>query len=264
MYFGFLNIGIKYEKKLILDDVTMEFPKGSINIIIGRNGCGKSSLLKCVSGAVSPFKGCVEFEDKNIREYSRKFVAKKVAYLPQMHYSPQDLDVYTLISYGRYPYRMLGKGRTKEDADVIEKTLEMVGLSELRNHKLNTLSGGEKQRTWIAMTLCKQPEVLILDEPTTYLDISYQIEVLDMVKKLNEECGITIIMVLHDLNLAARYADYLYAIKNGKLCVKGKPSEVLTVASMRDIFQIDTIIQEDSVHNCPYSIPLHMIKSEAI
>ncbi len=186
-----------------------------------------------------------------------KFIAQKIAYLAQVHPSPPDIDVRTLVSYGRYPYTKFGRGLTAVDGEVIDRVLQMTGLMTLQHQVLSTLSGGERQRAWIAMTICQEPEILILDEPTTYLDISYQVEVLELIRRLNREMGITIIMVLHDLNLAARYSDRLYAIKDGGLCASGRPAEVLTRQNLKEIFQIDAVVYQDEINHCPFFIPLH-------
>lgn len=183
---------------------------------------GKSSLLKTISKAVTPRNGQIIYQDKKLSQYPPKILAQKIAYLAQVHTSPPDIDVRTLVSYGRYPHSKFGRGLTARDGEVIDKALSLTGLESLQNQILSTLSGGERQRAWIAMTICQEPEILVLDEPTTYLDISYQVEVLELVRKLNRELGITIIMVLHDLNLAARYSDRLYAIKDRRSARTGR------------------------------------------
>ena len=256
MYFGFQNISVGYGKKIVLSGFCADIPKGKIITIIGQNGCGKSTLLKTVSKAVSPKEGSVIFCDKKLGEYAPKKLAQKIAYLSQVHESPPDIDVRTLVSYGRYPYSRFGRGMTYADAEVIDHALSLTGLTELQWRILSTLSGGERQRAWIAMTIAQEPEILILDEPTTYLDVSYQVEVLELVKKLNKELGITIIMVLHDLNLAARYSDLLIAIKKGELYACGKPSEIVNEKYLKELFEIEASVYTDSIHDCPYFIPL--------
>ena len=255
MYFGFRNITIRFGKKTVLENLNLEIPKGKIVTIIGQNGCGKSSLLKTVSKAVTPKSGDAVYEDGELKRYAPKLLAQKIAYLAQVHTSPPDIDVRTLVSYGRYPYSKFGRGLTAADAEVIDRALEMTGLVGLQNQALATLSGGERQRAWIAMSICQEPEILILDEPTTYLDIGYQIEVLELVKNLNRTLGITILMVLHDLNLAARYSDILAAIKDGRVYVSGTPTEVLTVENLRTIFGIGSTVTRDEAHDCTFFIP---------
>lgn len=263
MYFGFQNITIGYGKKDIIRNLSVEIPRGKIVTIIGQNGCGKSSLLKTISRAVIPKNGNVIYGDKRLNQYSRKYLAQKIAYLAQTHHSPEDIDVRTLVSYGRYPYSRLGKRRTKRDEEIIDRALALTGLDALEKRILTTLSGGERQRAWIAMAICQEPEILILDEPTTYLDISYQVEVLETIKKLNQELNITIVMVLHDLNLAARYSDYMYAIKNGNICVAGEAKKVVTEKNLEEVFEIKAAVFEDKLNLCPYFIPLKtMIRGE--
>lgn len=256
MYFGFQNISICYGKKSVIENLSLDFPKGKVITIIGQNGCGKSSLLKTASKAVKPNGGEIIFEGKPIKEFKPKELAKKIAYLPQVHTSPPDIDVRTLVSYGRYPHSRFGRRLTEDDTATIEQSLELTGLTRLAHRTLRTLSGGERQRAWIAMTICQNPEILILDEPTTYLDISYQVEVLELVRELNQKLGITIIMVLHDLNLAARYSDLLYAIKDCCLCAGGCPCEVLTQKNLQSIFNIEADVFEDKTNRCPFFIPI--------
>ncbi len=256
MYFGFRGITIRFGKKTVLEDVSLEIPKGKIVSLIGQNGCGKSSLLKTISKAVTPRSGSAVYRDKEIKRYPPKVLAQKIAYLAQVHTSPPDIDVRTLVSYGRYPYSKFGRGLTAQDGVIIDRAIEMTGLRGLQTQALSTLSGGERQRAWIAMAICQEPEILILDEPTTYLDISYQVEVLELVRKLNREMGITIVMVLHDLNLAARYSDCLIAIKNSRICASGTPREVLTEENLERIFEIEAQVFEDARHGCPWFIPI--------
>ena len=255
MYFGFRNITVDYGKKNILNSLSLEVPKGKILTLIGQNGCGKSTLLKIIPRAVTPKTGFCELDGKALRDYRSKLLARRIAYLAQVHTSPPDIDVKTLVSYGRYPYLKRGRGMTKADGDIVSNVLEMTGLERLATQPLSTLSGGERQRAWIAMTVAQEPEILVLDEPTTYLDIGYQIEVLELVKRLNKTLGITILMVLHDLNLAARYSDILAAIKGGRVFGSGSPYEMLTVQNLKELFGIDADIIRDDEHDCPFFIP---------
>ncbi len=259
MYFGFKNIKITFDKKTVVEDITMDFKKGDIVTIIGQNGCGKSSLLRTLSNAVKPTSGSCIYLDKPLKEYKKREIAKKVAILPQIHDAPQDIDLRTLVSYGRFPYTSFSNALTEEDWKVVDRTMEATGITHLAKQKVSTLSGGERQRGWIAMTLCQEPEILVLDEPTTYLDINHQVEVLELISKLNKTLGITIIMVIHDINLALRYSDYIYTIKDGLVYREGKPFEVITKEFLRDVFSLDVTMYEDKVNNCPYFIPNNTI-----
>ncbi len=255
MYFGFQNVSVQYGKKTILSHLTLEVPKGKIMTLIGQNGCGKSTLLKIIPRAVTPKSGFCTLDDKPIGTYPAKVLARRIAYLAQVHTSPPDIDVRTLVSYGRYPYRRAGCGLTKADGKIIAEVIRMTGLEPLSEQPLATLSGGERQRAWIAMTVAQEPEILILDEPTTYLDIGYQMEVLELVRHLNRTLGITILMVLHDLNLAARYSDILAAIRDGNVYTSGTPGTVLTPENLRALFGIDATVTRDETHDCPFFIP---------
>lgn len=255
MYFGFEHISIAYGKKQILSDVTMEFERGKITTIIGPNGCGKSSLLKTIPRTVLPTAGRVIFEDKPLGCYPPKALAKRIAYLPQIHTSPDDISIRTLVSYGRYPYRKFGAGLTEEDTRIINETLEMTGLHHLSGRLVNNLSGGEKQRAWIAMTICQQPEILLLDEPITYLDVGYQVEVLELVRELCDRLKITIVMVLHDMNFTARYSERIYVLKDGGVHSYGSPDAVIARDNLREVFHIDSQLYRDARNSCPVVIP---------
>ena len=184
MYFGFERITVSYGKHAVLSDVTLEVPRGSITVLIGRNGCGKSSLLKTVSRAVKPKAGRVILEGRSLMAYTPRQLAKRIAYLGQAVPMPSDIDVETLVSYGRYPHTAPGRGITAHDRDVIDRVLRQTGLEAIRNRTLTTLSGGELQRARIAMNLAQEPSVLILDEPTTHLDLGYQLELLELLRRL--------------------------------------------------------------------------------
>ena len=256
MYFGFDNISIQYGKMPVVRGFTAEIPKGQVVTLIGQNGCGKSSLLKTISRAVSPVSGRILYEDRDLRDWPSRTVAQKIGYLAQVHSASPDIDVRTLVSYGRYPHTRFGRSLGKKDREIIDRSLELTGLTGLRDASLGNLSGGELQRAWIALSLCQEPEILVLDEPTTYLDVRYQVEVLELIRGLNRSQGITILMVLHDLNLAARYSDLLYAVAGGRLYAGGTPREILTEPVIREVFQVESRICEDPLHHCPYFIPL--------
>ncbi len=255
MYFGFDNISIAYGKRQILENVTMDFEKGRITTIIGPNGCGKSSLLKTVSRVVTPQAGSPVYEGKPIGQYTPRELAQKIAYLPQVHVSPRDITIRTLVSYGRYPYKRFGRGLTEEDRRMVDRALELTGLTELEDRMLNNLSGGEKQRAWIAMTICQQPEILLLDEPITYLDVGYQVEVLELIRELGERLKITIVMVLHDMNFTARYSHRIYVLKDRRVCSYGPPEAIIAHDSMEHVFHIDSQILRDNRNGCPFLIP---------
>ena len=264
MYFGFDHISITYGKKQILNDICMEFEKGKITTIIGPNGCGKSSLLKTIPRTVTPVAGAAVFEGRPVKSYSPKELAKKIAYLPQIHTSPDDINIRTLVSYGRYPYKKFGSGLTEEDKRIVDETLELTGLSHLADRLMNNLSGGEKQRAWIAMTICQQPEILLLDEPITYLDVGYQVEVLELVRELCDRLKITIVMVLHDMNFTARYSNRIYVLKDRRVYDYGKPTAIIDQDHMERVFSIDSQIVHDDRNDCPVMIAEKLGKLQQI
>ncbi|ACL19858.1 ABC transporter related [Desulfitobacterium hafniense DCB-2] len=239
-------LAIAYEDKMVVDNLDMQIPQGKITTIIGANGCGKSTVLKAVGRILKPKGGMVYLNGEDIRRLSTKEVAQKMAILPQSPQAPAGLTVGELVAYGRFPHQR-GMGKLKAgDKKIIAWALEVTKLTELETTAVDNLSGGQRQRVWIAMALAQQTDLILLDEPTTYLDLSYQLEVLQLLYQLNREQGCTIVMVLHDLNLAARFADYMVAIRGGKIIRHGTPEEVMTVEVLREAFQIEAMIIKES------------------
>lgn len=248
------NIVVQYEGKVALNGVSIEVNKGEIVTIIGPNGSGKSTLIKAICRSIKIDDGEVLLKGKNIDHISTKTVAKALAVLPQVKSITNDILVEALVSYGRFPHLRFGKGLKKADEDIVRWAMEKTGIIELKGRNVMTLSGGERQRTWIAMALAQKTHILVLDEPTTYLDISYQLEVLELIKELNKTLGISIIMVLHDLNQAIRYSDRIYVLKDGEVFDHGDPYEILNKDMLRDVFNIQADIYEDHNNKCPYII----------
>ncbi|WP_352420216.1 ABC transporter ATP-binding protein [Proteiniborus sp.] len=249
------NISVNYGDKKAVKNVNFEINSGQIVTIIGPNGSGKSTLLKAMSRCLKPSEGNIYIDETNINLINTKVIAQKLAILPQVKNVSSDVSVEELVSYGRYPHLKFGKRLRKEDMEIVDWALEKTGLCSLRKRFVATLSGGERQRAWIAMSLAQKPKILLLDEPTTFLDISYQVEVLELVKELNETLGLTVVMVLHDLNQAARYSDTILVIKDGELCELGAPNEIIKKCLLKNVFRIDADIYEDKINNCPYFIP---------
>lgn len=236
------NLAVAYEDNLVVDDLDMQIPQGKITTIIGPNGCGKSTVLKAVGRILKPKGGMVYLNGDDIRNLSTKEVAQKMAILPQSPQAPAGLTVGELVAYGRFPHQR-GFGKLKpEDREIIRWALAVTKLIELETTAVDNLSGGQRQRVWIAMALAQQTDLILLDEPTTYLDMAYQLEVLELLYKLNREQECTIVMVLHDLNLAARFADYMIAIRGGDIISHGPPAEVMTAEVLRKTFHIDAEI----------------------
>ncbi|MEA3321416.1 MAG: ABC transporter ATP-binding protein [Bacillota bacterium] len=255
-----LNIG--YGERLIIKDLSIEIPDKQITTIIGSNGCGKSTLLKAITRIISHQSGAILLDGQEIAKENTKSLAKKMAILPQTPESVSGLTVGELVSYGRFPYQK-GFGRlTKKDYEVIDWALEMTGTTEFKYRPVDALSGGQRQRVWIAMALAQETEIIFLDEPTTYLDMAHQLEVLELLQRLNREQERTIIMVLHDLNQAARFADYLIALKDGNIIKSGNCEEVITSEVLRSVFHIDAEIGRDPRTNKPMCLTYNLLKGD--
>ena len=228
-----------------LNEVSTQIPKGKITTIIGPNGCGKSTLLSVMSRNYKAIEGQVTLENRDLVEYKPKEFAKKFAIVYQQNDIPTDLTVEKLVMYGRMPHTSLFKRSTTEDEEAVIWALTCTNLIQKRHHDLSALSGGERQRVWIAMALAQKTKMLCLDEPTTYLDIYYQIELLELVKQLNEQYRLTIVMVLHDINQALRYSDHIILMKAGQIIAEGVPREVITKEVIKDVYGVNSVFHED-------------------
>ncbi|PNZ70257.1 ABC transporter ATP-binding protein [Staphylococcus croceilyticus] len=239
------EVEIGYGDHTIINNLDVEIPDGKVTSIIGPNGCGKSTLLKALSRLLPIKNGEIQLDGENIHTQSTKEIAKKIAILPQTPEVADGLTVGELVSYGRFPHQK-GFGRlSAEDKKEIDWALSVTGTSEFRYRSINDLSGGQRQRVWIAMALAQKTDIIFLDEPTTYLDISHQLEILELVQQLNREQGCTIVMVLHDINQAIRFSDHLIAMKNGEILASGSTEEVLTKDILERVFNIDVVLSED-------------------
>jgi iron complex transport system ATP-binding protein len=232
------DIELKFGQKTILHDISLEVPKGKVSIIIGPNGSGKSTLLKTLARILKPNKGNVFLDGKDINRSSSKEVAKKLSLMPQSPTSPEDITVRDLIFFGRHPHQGPFSRKNKTDMEAVEKALSLTNLESLKDRFLHQLSGGQRQRAWLAMSLAQETDILFLDEPTTYLDLHYQFEILDLLKELNLQKNLTVMMVLHDLNLASLYGDYLFVVHEGQIYSKGRPEECLSKKLLEDVFNI--------------------------
>ena len=241
------NLKLGYEEKIIINDITISIPKGKITMLIGANGCGKSTLLKTVARINKPKNGDIFINGKNIKKVKEKNIAKEVAFLPQGPVCPDGLTVRELVAFGRFPHQKMIGGLTTHDKELIDWAIEETGLSEFADREVENLSGGQRQRAWIAMTLAQETEIIMLDEPTTYLDMSYQLEVLEVLEKLNKEKNITVVIVLHELNNACRFAHNIIGLKKGKIICQGKPLDVINKENLKTIYGIDAnlTISED-------------------
>lgn len=256
------KLDIAYEENLIVKALNMEIPHGKITSIIGPNGCGKSTVLKAVGRILKPKNGMVYLSGEDIRNLTTKDIAKKMAILPQTPTAPSGLTVGELVAYGRFPHQK-GFGRlTPQDKEIVKWAIQVTKLDELENREVDTLSGGQRQRVWIAMALAQQTDLILLDEPTTYLDLAHQLEVLELLRDLNTQQGCTIAMVLHDLNLAARFSDYMIAIRGGHIIRHGTPDQVMMPSVLQEAFSIDAQIVSDPRTGRPVCITYDLLREQ--
>ena len=244
-----------YDKKIIIEDLSIVIPDHKISVIIGSNGCGKSTLLKTFARLLPPMDGSVLLDGYGYDHYAPKKLARVIGLLPQSPLVPEGIRVSDLISRGRYPYMEPFRGMQKEDFAAVDEAMEMMGVTEFADRNVDELSGGQRQRVWIAMALAQQTDILFLDEPTTYLDITYQVEILDLLTELNRRKKTTIVMVLHDINLSSRYADHLFALRDGQLVAEGTPQEIISEELIRKIFRLPCVVTEDPVSGSPFIVP---------
>lgn len=245
-----------YNGKTIVNDVNISLPDGKITVIIGANACGKSTLLKTVARLLKPLSGEILLEGTKIHQIPPKQLARKLGLLPQSPIVPEGITVADLVARGRYPYQGLFRGLKSDDYDAVTEALNRMGIADIADSSVDELSGGQRQRVWIAMTLAQETDILLLDEPTTYLDITHQIEILDLLMDLNQRKGTTIVMVLHDINLSARYADHIIAMKTGRVVAEGSPVEVLNESLIKEVFGLDCTVISDPVSKTPMIIPM--------
>lgn len=249
------NLTLGFGENIIIDDIDLAIPKGKVSVLIGANGCGKSTILRSLARLLKPMHGDVVLDGENIANMKTKDVAKKLAILPQSPLTPEGLTVKELVKLGRHPYRGFTKKWSNEDEEAVHRALELTNMLSLKDRAVDSLSGGQRQRAWIALTLAQETDVILLDEPTTYLDLTHQIDVLDLLFDLNEKDGRTIVMVLHDLNLASRYAHHIIAVKDKKIFAQGKPEEIITSELVHEVFQMKCSVACDPLFGTPMCIP---------
>ncbi|KIS23287.1 ABC transporter ATP-binding protein [Clostridium sporogenes] len=230
---------IGYSNKVIVKNFNLQVDKGDMITIIGPNGSGKSTVLKAIGRLLKPMEGIIHLDGKLLWDMSNKDIAKEMACLSQHNSAPKDMTIRRIVGFGRNPHKAWFESLNKDDEEIIDWALENTNLKHMENKKITSVSGGERQRTWLAMALAQKPKVLLLDEPTTYLDINNQIEILELVRQLNENLKLTVVMVLHDLNQAAKYSNRVLVLKNGEIQALGKPEEILNKKLIRDVYSVD-------------------------
>ncbi|MFE5540799.1 ABC transporter ATP-binding protein [Streptomyces sp. NPDC056492] len=249
------NVTLGYDQRVIAENLSVEIPDHSFTVIVGPNACGKSTLLRALSRMLKPSAGQVLLDGHAIGSMPAKKVAKTLGLLPQSSIAPDGITVADLVSRGRYPHQGLLRQWSPQDERIVRESMASTGVAELADRSVDELSGGQRQRVWIAMALAQQTPLLLLDEPTTYLDIQHQIDVLDLCAELHEEQGRTLVAVLHDLNHAARYATHLIAMRGGEVVAEGPPAEVVTAELVEEVFGLRCQIIDDPETGTPLVIP---------
>ncbi|NHN32447.1 ABC transporter ATP-binding protein [Paenibacillus agricola] len=252
------QLDIAYGDVSIVDNLNISIPSGQITALVGANGSGKSTILKAMARMMKPKAGTVFLDGKSIHRQATKDVAKQLAILPQNPIAPDGLTVSELVTYGRFPHQKGFGSLSKEDKEAVRWSIEMTGMNEFYDRPVDQLSGGQRQRAWIAMALAQGTNILFLDEPTTFLDMAHQLEVLKLLQKLNKEENRTIVMVVHDLNHAARYAHHMVAIKKGTVICSGTPAEVMKLDVLREVFGIEADIIPDPRTGVPLCLPYEL------
>lgn len=249
-------VTLGYDGRTVVEELTVGLPPGRITVIVGANACGKSTLLRGMSRLLTPRGGAVLLDGTSIHRYPAKELARRVGLLPQSPVAPDAVTAVDLVTRGRYPHQGFFQQTTQQDRDAVAEAMVVTGTLDLAGRPVDELSGGQRQRVWIAMALAQQTDILLLDEPTTYLDIAHQIEVLDLITDLNRNRGTTIVLVLHDVNLASRYADHLIAMKDGAVVAEGAPDAILTAERVREVFGLEARVLTDPVSGTPMVVPV--------
>lgn len=249
------NLKVSYGDSVILNGIDFDVPKGGITTIIGPNGCGKSTLLRAAAGLLTRDCGTVTLNGVDLANLKRREIARQLAVLPQTPVAPEGLQVRDLVGRGRHPHRSWLRQGATEDSRVVDAVMKLTNITEFADRPLERLSGGQRQRAWVAMVLAQETPLVFLDEPTTYLDLSHSVEVLSLVRQLADQEGRTVLMVLHDLNLAARYSDQLIVMQRGEVDAVGAPAEVLTESLLDRVFHLPAVVTTDPVNGGPLVVP---------
>ncbi|UDY37377.1 ABC transporter ATP-binding protein [Dermatobacter hominis] len=250
------GLELAYDQRTIVEDLDVEIPDGRVTVIVGANACGKSTLLRGLARLLKPRDGVVLLDGEDVQRLPTKVVATRLGLLPQSPSSPEGITVADLVARGRYPHQKWFRQWTVEDEEAVARAMARTNTSDLAERTVDELSGGQRQRVWIALALAQDTPLMLLDEPTTYLDLAHQVEVLDLLADLNEHEGRTIVLVLHDLNLACRYADRLIAMKAGSIVTQGPPAEVMTAEVVEDVFGLRSQVIADPLTGTPLVLPL--------
>ncbi|WP_461030702.1 ABC transporter ATP-binding protein, partial [Streptomyces sparsus] len=249
------DLTLAYDDRPVVDGLDLDVPDGEVTAIVGPNACGKSTTLRALGRLLKPRGGAVLLDGTELSRLPTRRIAQAVGLLPQSPVAPEAITVADLVSRGRQPHQRWWQQWSAEDELAVTDAMTRTDVLELADRAVDSLSGGQRQRVWIAMALAQETELLLLDEPTTFLDIAHQVEVLDLVRQLNQDRGRTVVMVLHDLNQAARYAGHLVAMKDGRVVARGAPAEVVTAELVREVFGLDSVVVPDPVTGSPLVVP---------
>jgi iron complex transport system ATP-binding protein len=247
-------VRVAYDDAVVIPGVDLRIPEGKVTMLIGPNGCGKSTLLKAVARILPLKGGTVLLDGTDVRGLGQRQLARRLAVLPQAPTVPEGISVADLVAYGRYPYRRPLAGLSAQDRATVAWAMERTGVGELAGRRVDELSGGQRQRVWIALTLAQKASAMMFDEPTTYLDIAHQLEVLELLRRLNREDGSTVVVVIHELNLAAKFADHIVGMKAGQVRFEGAPEQVFTEKNLRELYDIDAQILRDPARGYPVCV----------
>lgn len=248
------HIKVSYGSHTVIHDESVCIPDGKITMLIGENGCGKSTLLKTMARVLTPSNGEVCIDGKNIRKIPEKKLAQKMALLPQNPLVPEGISVQELVGYGRFPYQKPLQGLRKEDYEIITWAMKKTGVYDFKDQAVDALSGGQRQRAFIAMALAQKTKILLMDEPTTYLDMAHQLEILELLKQLNEEEHVTIVMVIHELNHACKFADYIIGMKKGSVLFQGDVNSVIHKENLKELYHIDAVLMKHEEKGYPICV----------
>lgn len=258
------DLQVGYDSNIIIPSLNIEIPKGKVTMLIGSNGCGKSTFLKTIARILKPSKGEITICGESIKSQASKEIAKKMAVLPQSPTAPSGLLVKELVSYGRFPYLSPMGGLKEHDIQVVDWAMKATGVYELRERPMEALSGGQRQRVWIAMALAQETEILVLDEPTTYLDMAHQLEILQLLIELNQQHNTTIVMVLHELNNACKFADHIIGMKNGNVVFAGKTNEVITEENLKELYGIRATLTRSKDQSYPICTDFELVEENGL
>lgn len=250
------DLVLGYGDRVIVDGLSVSVPTGRVSTVIGPNGCGKSTLLRALGRLLRPRAGRVLLDGKAISSMRTREVARTLGVLPQSPVAPEGLTVADLVAKGRHPHQSWLRQWSSDDEGEVAQALALTGVEDLADRPVDELSGGQRQRAWISMALAQGTDILLLDEPTTYLDLAHAVDVLDLVDRLHSELGRTVVMVLHDLNLAVRYSDHLVVMKEGRIVAQGTPGEVVSAELLREVFGLEAVVVEDPASGRPLIVPV--------